>query len=275
MTARTRCPAKINLFLAVGPKDARGWHPLRTVFQAVDLCDSLTVSLSDRDEFTTDVSWLPEDNSVSQAVRALRREIPVPPLRIKLEKRIPAKAGLGGGSSDAAGILRAVPELAGAAIPETVLRSIALDLGADVPFFLVGGRARGEGYGQILTPLPDPAERFYLVVKPEVDCPTGEMYARLDLRARSFRDFGDEEDYHNDFSEVAPGECHRAMEHLSVCGATGVGLSGSGSAVFGSFGDHTATLTGAALMRSMGYEHVWPTCTLSRTASLAVDVDIG
>ena len=75
MRVRTFCPAKLNLFLSVGPPDSRGWHPLRTVFQAIDLGDDLRVSVADRDEFLGDVDWVPTDNSVTRALAALRRHI--------------------------------------------------------------------------------------------------------------------------------------------------------------------------------------------------------
>ncbi len=270
MTVHVFCPAKVNTFLSVGRPDAHGWHPIRTIFQTIDFGDELALSLSDRDEVVSNVDWLPKDNSIIQALAALRRHVSVPPIRVDLTKRIPARAGLGGGSSDAAGVLRGVRKLMKSHLAEDVQHSIASGLGADVPFFLVGGRAKAEGYGEILTPLPDQRETFLLVVKPDVDCSTPEMYARLDAVDREWREFPTSDELFNDFEKVAPEACHRALELLSAYRADGVGLSGSGSAVFGTFSDHTAMLTAATLMRAEGYVQVWPAHSLSREASLRV-----
>lgn len=224
------CRAKINTFLAVGPPDARGWHPLRTVFQEIDLCDLLTIEEADRDEVTFSVGGIPARNTVTETLRLLRERVEVPPLRIHVEKRIPAESGLGGGSSDAAGLLRAFGGDA----------AVALGVGADVPFFLLGGRARAEGYGEILRPLPRLPERWLVLARPDEGCPTPEMFRRLDAGPREFRDFPAEDVLHNDFERVAPCASLDLIERLLVRGADDAGLSGSGSAVFGRFADRAA-----------------------------------
>jgi 4-diphosphocytidyl-2-C-methyl-D-erythritol kinase len=234
MTVRVRCPAKINLFLSVGPKDGRGYHPIRTVFQAISLSDWMTIS----DEtasfaFESNVS-LPEDNTVTKALRLVAEAVNVPPLRITLEKNIPAESGLGGGSSDAAGLLRCISRFVQAPIADGLLRDIAFAVGADVPFFLVGGRAAAEGYGEKLTPLPALPLTHLVVARPEVGCATAEAYRRLDARPYEWRELS-VDSFYNDFERVAPCECLHLKELLLSLGAADALLCGSGSAVFGVF----------------------------------------
>jgi 4-diphosphocytidyl-2-C-methyl-D-erythritol kinase len=270
MKLTVRCPAKINTFLSVGAPDQRGWHPLRTIFQAVSLSDELEIEPAERDEFSTDVSWMPQDNSVIRALEKIRQILPVPPVKVHLTKRIPAEAGLGGGSSNAAGMLRAAAALARWETNNDDLARIALELGADVPFFLTGGRAKAEGYGERLDPLPDRATAFLVIAKPEVGCPTAEMYRRLDEWARLWREFPAEDEIYNDFEQVAPAESRRAIALLKSFSALDAGLTGSGSATFGFFPDHTEALTAAELMRAEGFSQVWVASTLSREESLTL-----
>ncbi|HLO99583.1 MAG TPA: 4-(cytidine 5'-diphospho)-2-C-methyl-D-erythritol kinase, partial [Fimbriimonas sp.] len=96
------CPAKLNLFLSVGPLDHRGYHPIRTIFQAISLYDELEIERSDKIEFSCDDPSVPEDNTVIKAIRLMQEIADFPPVKVKLTKRIPSQAGLGGGSSDAA-----------------------------------------------------------------------------------------------------------------------------------------------------------------------------
>ena len=262
------CPAKINTFLSVGPPDDRGWHPLRTIFQAIDLVDELTIEPSETDCFSSDADWLPLDNSATKAIHMLRELVEVPPLRVHLAKRIPAQAGLGGGSSDAAAILRGVNMLLEKPLGADTLHRLALSIGADVPFFLVGGRAKAEGYGERLTALDDVQERFLVVAKPDVDCSTVEMYRRLDAVSRLWLDFPDDDLLHNDFELVAPAECHQAIRLLKAFQAVDAGLTGSGSAVFGRFEEYTTAATATELMRGEGFDQVWCIRTLSRDESL-------
>jgi 4-diphosphocytidyl-2-C-methyl-D-erythritol kinase len=236
-----RCPAKINTFLAVGPVDARGYHPLRTIFQAIDLVDELVISdETDRHEFICTSPDVPADNTVTKALRLAAELVQVPPLRVELRKNIPSEAGLGGGSSDAAGMLRAIARFTdGYAWGHAEM--VAQAVGADVSFFLVGGRARAEGYGERLTPLPDAATEWYVVAQPEDRVNTGAAYAQLDAKPYTWRDWPvDERELYNDFERVAPCGCLELTETLQSLGADGALLSGSGSAVFGRFGTESA-----------------------------------
>ena len=223
--------AKINPFLAVGPPDARGWHPLRTIFQEVDLADALIVEEAEAESITFSVAGIPERNTITRTLELLRERTTIPPLRIHVEKRIPAESGLGGGSADAAAILRHL----GRDLPD--LAEIALRVGADVPFFLVGGRARAEGYGERLTPLPDLPRRPLVLARPEEGCPTAAMFGELDAAPRDFREFPEGDRLYNDFERVAPCASLDLIDRLLVHGAEDAGLTGSGSVVFGRFAD--------------------------------------
>lgn len=243
------CPAKINTFLAVGPPDARGWHPLRTIFQEIDLADRLIVEVAKEDSVTFDVEGIPERNTVSRMRDLLRERLDVPSLRVHVEKRIPSESGLGGGSSDAAGVMKAVLQLTGAELPTDERREIALRVGADVPFFLLGFRARAEGYGERLEPLPDLPERPLVLVRPDEGCPTGEMFRQLDATPRPFREFPTGDELYNDFERVAPCASLDLIDRLRVHGATDAGLTGSGSVVFGRFDDPMVADRAAEAMR--------------------------
>jgi len=162
-------PAKINLTLDVGPLRPDGYHEIDTVFQAVSLYDELTIELRDG-------PVLDEENLVMRALRLLDADAP---WSVRLVKNIPSRAGLGGGSSDAAGALIAGARLLGR--DERDLPELALQLGSDVPFFLVGGAARGQGRGEKLTPLTDLAFSYWFcLAKPEDGMSTSDAFQRLD-----------------------------------------------------------------------------------------------
>lgn len=264
-----RCPAKVNLFLAVGPPHRNGYHPLRTVFQAVGLFDTLEVTLSSGDhEVVFENADVPAENTLTKTLRYVDEIAAVPRLRIVVRKEIPMESGLGGGSSDAAGLLRLVKRLVKGDIPEGELASIATTVGADVPFFLVGGRARAEGYGERLTPLEDAPTEWLVIVRPEVGCPTGAAYRALDALSYPWREFPAGDELYNDFERVAPCESLDLMDRLRVHGARDAALSGSGSAVFGRFQDEALAQRAGAQLRSEGFGALWVAPTLRRSESL-------
>ena len=294
-----RCPAKVNLFLSVGPRDEGGLHPLRTVYQAVGLYDELVVEEAGEDSFECDWPQLAADNTVTKALRLLRELVPLPPLRISLTKRIPAEAGLGGGSSDAAGMIRAAWKMMPEHCSERFAHEVAAAVGADVPFFLVGGRATGSGHGEIVEPLPDVPCRWLLIVQPEEGVSTAAAYAALDravqvrrpaaqsdvaeqgdvpqspqsgsfdpLRTTDWGDWGTdagELELHNDFELVAPCVCRELSDKMLELGADGALLCGSGSAVFGVFGSEPEAMTAQDDMQA---DRSWVAPTLSREESL-------
>ena len=231
-----QCPAKLNLFLSVGKKDNRGYHPLRSTFQAVSLYDDLFVERSSELSFSCDDPAIPHDNTVVRAARLMMEVADFPPVAIKLVKRIPSEAGLGGGSSDAAGIIRAAKSLMSASLPDYEKKAIAKSIGADVSFFLLGGRARAEGYGEKLTSIPSPHPiEWYVIVQPSDRCNTKNAYDRLDEIDYEWQEFPTDDILFNDFERVAPCGSLELIERLLVHGARDAGLTGSGSAVFGRF----------------------------------------
>lgn len=264
-----RCPAKVNLFLAVGPPDRRGYHSLRTVFQAIGLYDTLEIEAgSGGHAVTFDDPSIPTENTLTKTLRLLSEVLPLPPLKVHVRKEIPSESGLGGGSSDAAGLLRAAQRISGLTLPEGEGAGIALAVGADVPFFLVGGRARAEGYGERLTPLPDSPGEWLVIARPEVGCATGPAFARLDAMTYDWRAFPEGDELYNDFERVAPCESLDLIERLQVHGARDAALSGSGSAVFGRFAEEEKALSAMERMRGEGVRNLWVAPTLTRSESL-------
>lgn len=263
-----RCPAKINTFLSVGPRDETGYHPVRTVLQATSLCDTMLVST---DAASTNVTFrgaaIEGESSVEKAIRLASELAPIPPLHVVLRKRIPIGSGLGGGSSDAAGILRAIQLILARPIADEALFDIAAAIGVDTPFFLRGGRAIGEGYGEHLSPLSDEEPRWLVVAYPlGVPVRTPKAYAALDRLQYAWQLLpADLDATHNDFERVAPTESLALIERLRSLGAARAGLSGSGSAVFGFFGTR-----GEAHVARRELGTGWIARTLSRGESLKV-----
>jgi len=255
--------AKINLTLRVLAKRADGYHDLDTVFQAVSLRDTIEMSLIDQPHIILSCSdrslSAGKDNLVIRAAAALQDgRAPNQGARIHLEKRIPAQAGLGGGSSDAAVTLLGLARLWELSLTKEDLMAIASQLGADVPFFLFGGTARGTGSGDKLEQLVDVAEKFLLIVKPNANVNTSDAYKALDQRsltthnsktilsssvAKQVFDWPDFVSLTNDFEVVAldlAPEIRRAKAALLKAGADAALLAGSGAAVFGVFDSEDA-----------------------------------
>jgi 4-diphosphocytidyl-2-C-methyl-D-erythritol kinase len=161
---RLFAPAKINLALVVGPRREDGKHELLTVYERIDLVDTLWLEPADRLE----VDGFPADTLVTRALTSLAAAAGVEPAwRITIEKRIPVGAGLGGGSSDAAAALMLANEALGQPLVRDALHDLAAALGADVPLFLTQGAQLGEGDGTRLTPLALPRDYCVLVFLPE------------------------------------------------------------------------------------------------------------
>lgn len=252
--------AKINLRLDILGKRADGYHELRTVFQTVSLRDQLKLRASRRPAIALEIrgdhrlSGEPvERNLVYRAVDAVRRELGLRGgVEIELRKAIPAGRGLGGGSSDAAAAMLGYLRLVGERMETGRLMEIAASLGADVPFFLLGGRALGIGKGDEIYPLPDIPGRTLLIVSPgDISVPTPDAYRWLEAPALtnsginpklwgfcalcwSTQDSG----LSNDFEEPVFRRHPRLSQikrELLRRGAREASLAGSGSAVFGVF----------------------------------------
>jgi 4-diphosphocytidyl-2-C-methyl-D-erythritol kinase len=255
--------AKINWSLRVLGKRTDGYHEIDTVFQTISLHDSITITPTgeNRIVLSCDDRSLPsgERNLVWRAAAALRVRCAIQNgVRIRLEKRIPVHAGLGGGSADAAATLLGLAYLWNATITEDELLELAAGLGADVPVFLYGGTARGTGTGTEIAPLSDAADKLLLVVKPNANISTSKAYEALKAAAlttsegnnilsssqRSDFSAGFSSDaLQNDFDAVAfqlEPEIKRAKAALMKAGASAALLAGSGAAVFGVFDNKDA-----------------------------------
>jgi 4-diphosphocytidyl-2-C-methyl-D-erythritol kinase len=278
--ARVRALAKINLDLRVLGKRPDGFHELRSVFQTISLADSLEVVYTPARK--TSISLVDDlgiaDNLVLRAARLVMEAMRATArIEMRLTKRIPMGAGLGGGSSDAAAVLLTLPVLAGRAVDLHKLCALAEQLGSDVPFFLLGGTAVGIGRGSELFPLPDtPAQRGILVA-PDIHVNTAQAYRDLSPRLTtelqqnkifSFQsvtwDTGRLADASNDFEPVV-FEQHRKLatikKRLVSAGASTALMTGSGSALFGLFGDSNGISRAKELL---GGERTFPVWLVGR-----------
>ncbi len=246
-TAPWPAPAKLNLFLHVTGRRPDGYHEIQTVFQLIDLADSLCFEPRNDGEIRR-VSGPPEvpatEDLCLAAARRLRQEGGYPlGIEIRLDKKIPVRGGLGGGSSDAATTLVALNEIWGLRLPVERLAAIGLELGADVPLFIRGASAWGEGVGERLTPLELP-ERHYAIVFPGVGISTAEVFQAPELTRktpettiRGFLKAGGR----NDCEPVVTGrspEVRRALVWLADRGDAR--LTGTGSCVFAGFSDRAS-----------------------------------
>jgi 4-diphosphocytidyl-2-C-methyl-D-erythritol kinase len=187
-------PAKLNLALSVGKPDATGMHPISSWMVTLDLHDELEIEAREDGSLSIyAIVWHPEahrrtdiDWSITKdlAVRAHQRlEAHVGrklPVRLRLQKRIPVGGGLGGGSSNAAAMLRGLNELFSLGLSLEELAEIARPLGSDVPFLVHGGSAVVEGLGERLTHMPLPPDTHVVLLLPEASCPTGPVYKAFD-----------------------------------------------------------------------------------------------
>jgi 4-diphosphocytidyl-2-C-methyl-D-erythritol kinase len=272
MICSTNCPAKINTFLAVDPPDHSGYHPIRSYFQAISLADQLSIqdSPSGQDEIICNWPDLPQNNTLTKALRLARELAPIAPLKITLTKVIPNESGLGGGSSNAAGLLRCLHRLMPDFISPLFMREVAFAVGADVPFFLTGGFAQVEGYGQHITPLPDQPTQNILIVKPTEGMPTPEAYQKLDQAARPAKPFPESfQSLYNDFERVMPCISDDISDRLQVHGATAAQLTGSGSAVFGFFPNPHAATEAIAKLERENLGQIFLAKTITREESLS------
>lgn len=177
MRLRELAPGKINLCLFLGPLREDGRHELVTLYESVSLTDELVISEDAVDAVVA--RGVPGRNLVEDALAGLRRRgWKAPPLRIEIDKRIPVAAGMGGGSADAAAILRVAPQLA--AIDTAEIAALAAELGADVPAQLTPGVAIGTGAGEVVASCPPLAAHAVTIVPLEERLPTPAVYAAAD-----------------------------------------------------------------------------------------------
>jgi len=267
---RVLAPAKINWTLEVLGRRPDGYHEVFTVLQTIALWDELELEPAPGLALETpDGPTFGEDDLTLRAARLL---LPEGGVRMRLRKRIPVAAGLGGGSSDAAAALRGIRALFRLPLCAEEMSRLAASLGSDVPFFLHGGTALARGRGEEVSPLPDAPTCWLVLLTPPLSLPdkTGEMYRRLAPSAYSDGSFTraflrrlaeagtvDEALMHNAFEHVAysllPDLAHYRRALLRA-GARRVHLAGSGPALFALAADAAAAEAVAARLRGEGLE---------------------
>ena len=249
--------AKVNLTLSVGEKRPDGYHEVETVMTGVGLHDTVTLYRNagpwDKLECDPPVTERAGDNLCMKALRVFFEEFGPKKdfVTIQLEKHIPTQAGLGGGSSDAAAVLRGLRTLYAPNMTDTRLEKMAENLGSDVPFFIRGGTALATGRGEKLEALPKMPQCWLVIVKPEESHSTAAMYAAIDSApqrgssdSHAVREGLEKGDLSavaaglsNDFQQVLPesSAVPAIVEALRQRGALNAQMTGSGSAVFGLF----------------------------------------
>ena len=256
---RVQAFAKINLSLRVLGTRSDGYHELRTIFQSIALHDTLTIRAR-RGAFalTCDDPACPTDESnlISRAVarlwRAAGRRGAPRDVAIDLRKRIPMQAGLGGGSSDAAAALRALAQRW--RVGEAKVRAAAVDLGADVPYFLEGGAVLGLERGDLLFRLAEPPPRWVVLVLPGFSVSTRDAFAWFDRwpAAPKLSAFDERRQVNDLQAPVAARhpDIARIISALRRLGASHAAMSGSGSAVFGLFSARESAIEAARRLKS-------------------------
>lgn len=254
--------AKLNLSLDIVGTREDNYHFLRTVMQSIDIYDTLTIAMCEGDEISLtcddDELILNEDNSVLKATNQFFDTVGVKNrgLSVHIEKNIPSQAGLGGASADAAAMLIGLNSLYNTNLSTIELCAMGVEIGADVPFCIVGGTQLCEGIGEIITPAPKLPDCYIVVAKPVGGISTPKAYAKFDsiygncnlnIKANEFTD--------NLISSLRTGDLSRVGERIGnvfesladvkdillikeamlSMGAVGASMSGSGTAVYGLF----------------------------------------
>jgi 4-diphosphocytidyl-2-C-methyl-D-erythritol kinase len=244
--------AKINLGLTIISQRPDGYHNIETVFYPIHLCDALEIVPAKGEKGTFTQTGLPigddpQKNLVIKAYHLLKACYELPEIDIYLHKNIPFGAGLGGGSADAAFMLKLLNDFAGLQLPVRQLEEYALTIGADCPFFIQNQPVFAEGTGNIFTPINLSLEGYYLVlVKPEIHVSTQEAYAGvkprppaesiLEIIQTPVTDWKNRlvNDFESSVSLKYPG-IEVIKQKLYTKGAVYASMSGSGSSVFGIF----------------------------------------
>ncbi len=263
MTITEPAYAKLNLTLDILGKRPDGYHDLRMVMQSIDLKDTVSITFKERQGITlvTNLNYLPRDrnNIAVKAAELFFRETGIAPvgLTIRVDKHIPVAAGMAGGSSDGAAVLRILRRALAPGLPEAELEAMALQVGSDVPYCVRGGTALAEGRGEVLTDLPALPACSFVICKPSFPISTPELFAQVRLRrlrchpdtagisaALSAGDLaGVCRRVYNVFEDVLPrkyrevGEIKRLLMDLNASTAS---MTGSGPTVFGIFTEEAA-----------------------------------
>lgn len=250
-----RAYAKLNLSLDILRRREDGYHDLQMLMQSIDLSDCLTITPG-RGETATSLGFLPADerNLARMAVRAFQKATGSPlEVDIAIQKHIPVCAGMAGGSSDAAAVLRAMNEMAQTGLSPAELARIGEGVGSDVPYCVIGGTALVEGRGERVTPLPSLPPCHVVLCKPDFPISTPQLFGRVDVKKILRRpdteglmqalEQGDlpglARRMYNVFEDVLLPRHRLEIDSIKAqlidCGALGAAMSGSGPTVFGLF----------------------------------------
>ena len=292
-TVSVYCAAKVNFTLDVLSRRQDGFHGIESLLQSISLKDKLTMERTEPHGIRVECSGpastdVPVDGSnlawkaVQNAWRSARGETDMPGVTLRLEKNVPAEAGLGGGSSNAAGALAAANHLLALGLDERRLAGLAAELGSDVPFFLHGGFAAASGRGERIEELPDLPTLWLVIVKPPEPSGTARAYQALDAvperKSHRATEAMKAAAKRSDWNRFVSGMCNdfepavfssvpaaaAARDDLMMAGAVTAHLCGSGSAVYGVAQSeaHAAAITGRVRAR---YQQVYTAQTLSRS----------
>lgn len=272
MTQLLRAYAKINLGLRILERRPDGYHNIETVFHRIDLFDEIVFSSSSNIMVESNSSEAPggEKNICYKATLLLQESLGTTEgVRISITKTIPAGAGLGGGSSDAATVLRELPRFWQKTIKEETLKEIGLQLGSDVPFFLGGSSALGRGRGEVLEYFELDLPYFVLLCHPNIHVSTAWAYGRVTSRhlspSKNLRQILEGSLNHpqvllkelkNDFEDLVFAEYPEVagvQEIMLSAGAVFASMSGSGSSVYGFFREEKSATAATQPLKSKGY----------------------
>ena len=263
------CPSftKINIGLKILGQRNDGFHNITTIFQELEFGDNISIVQSGEGcNIISDVDWIPSDkkNICYKAYEELIKKFPdLDGIKIIINKNVPVGSGLGGGSANAAAVLKGVCKLYDLGISNNELKKIALNIGTDVPFFIEGGTQLGKGVGEILKPIKNPVKGFYLLVIPDISISTQWAYSKIKNKLNSeetltnFARFLGEKNFspklfENDFEDVvipAYPEIGLIKNKLIELGAKFASLSGSGSTVYGIFTNEEDALGASQLFQ--------------------------
>lgn len=269
--------AKLNLTLDILGRRPDGYHLLDMVMQTVSIYDTLMLTPTQQSgiELLCDREGIPcgKDNTVQKAARLFYQQAGISNggIRIQILKRIPDQAGMGGGSADAAAILRAMNRIYNTGFSLKQLCEIGLQIGADVPFCLCGGTMRAEGIGEVLTPLTSMPSCYFVVCKPEVSVRTAAAFAQADRDGAAYPRFTPAmlsalktgglsqiaDCLGNSFTLALPlPQIEQLRQAFLAMGALGACMTGSGSAVFGIFSERVSAERCREELRKT-YQHVF------------------
>ena len=264
-------PAKVNLALDILGARSDGYHDMKMVMQTISLCDTVSVEETAADfELRTDGDFIPAGKkTLEQRAAEVFFEaagLPMPGLRVTLEKVTPAYAGLGGGSADVAALLRILRDNYAPEMSTEELERIGFTVGSDMPFCVRGGTALAEGRGEVLTDLPPLPDCWFVLCKPDFGIPTPSLFALVDggeltcrpdiggmgLALESGDLAGVAARLGNVFEEVLPEEYHEVFtikNRLMELGALNAAMSGSGPTVFGIFSEQETAKRAAEVLK--------------------------